>query len=1147
MDMKKMLATLSKVQAKKPIKETNATPKAGKKVIKESSLKDIFNQLSETVQPGQKPLPVLDPKNQKAGMGFVTSSDPGIQNILKNLDPKDVQIVQAPGTQPTQNQQNQQKQNQQSNTQATGPSATSQSNQQQGTQTMSEDNLDEKWAGGADVQHTGQYSGKTVEQLKSMLAKLKKSGPHDKNSKEAKKMRQINFALRAKGGWKKGEGAAVRESEQLDELEVDTLNRASQEREKQAKALPRGREYDQARDELRDKASKLATHAAKTGVRKEKLANMWQEVKRLIDAGISPATARKMGVLPEIVAALDKEYSGYWQGSINGPDLHQTPMAHLPSAYPSDYRNKATGRGMKKPKPAARRDPRMGIIPTRNMVGATPVDEARGIEGMKRKYVPGYGKKVARDRADNLDYWSDQMQAQHNDAMQGIDMDIPIGVSPPRNISAKRQIDYRTKKLFPFDARLDKPDADSYERDIKQIKKAARKYRKIATTEAEIPHTGGPDVNGAGLGAGRSQTTLEAESPQQAGVSGTRRGGMGMGRSMTTLESRAKADNKAEKAGKKVTKDLEYDMHHKGKDDNKAEKAGKKVTKDIEYDEKKKTKKKKMKKKKLKESYENKLKAAHHMGKAHALAKHGYSSMFDEGSEEHHMYHEGYKAGLDECYGKMMPIHGLVHGVHDEMDESHVVDDMASFGAHTPSIEEDQVDEMDKTSWLKHKAKTTPGPTFKAFGQTFKDKDVLETDMSVFESWDSQLNNLLTEYNDINEGMSISVSDHEGQPKSVTVTATDHAADELMGIVKKAGLGMFGGDAGHESDMETEIPMSLPVQVGDHDGMMSLIKKMSGNDHGDYEDEAHDSCNECSMSLEECSCGPAMDESVCNECGMGLEECSCPGRMDEVQTEDQMMYQVAEATEHKEQLAEVGYMSNLSRVFIKGLAAWKNEARHQGFQVEQEDPDTWRAYSIDTKGYFEKKGVPARPEVWGDQDEGIAPNHGYLDIDPTWPRYYKEDAQNPPDSGAGNAKIAARGTAAQNYAGAMYDKMNEGEECPHCGKSPCECDHCPDCGKSPCECEPDESHEGGHEWADNPNHPMHESEKLDEWANDAGPGKSVSNTTFEQDIDFMTKVIAGGLNKPKRDQTTLPHTSTKPTLADDSMLQTLRRLDAIKK
>jgi hypothetical protein len=46
-------------------------------------------------------------------------------------------------------------------------------------------------------------------------------------------------------------------------------------------------------------------------------------------------------------------------------------------------------------------------------------------------------------------------------------------------------------------------------------------------------------------------------------------------------------------------------------------------------------------------------------------------------------------------------------------------------------------------------------------------------------------------------------------------------------------------------------------------------------------------------------------------------------------------------------------------------------------------------------------------------------------------------------------------------------------------------------------------------------------EKLDEWANDAG--KNGTDTSFEQDIDFMTKVISGGVNKQKSTgQTTIP-------------------------
>ena len=64
------------------------------------------------------------------------------------------------------------------------------------------------------------------------------------------------------------------------------------------------------------------------------------------------------------------------------------------------------------------------------------------------------------------------------------------------------------------------------------------------------------------------------------------------GYKVTKAESTDTRDDHAEKAGKKVTKDIEYDEGHKGNDDNKAEKAGKKVTKDIEYDEKKKKKEK---------------------------------------------------------------------------------------------------------------------------------------------------------------------------------------------------------------------------------------------------------------------------------------------------------------------------------------------------------------------------------------------------------------------------------------------------------------------------------------------------------------------------------------------------------------------------
>jgi hypothetical protein len=372
-------------------------------------------------------------------------------------------------------------------------------------------------------------------------------------------------------------------------------------------------------------------------------------------------------------------------------------------------------------------------------------------------------------------------------------------------------------------------------------------------------------------------------------------------------EARAKADDKAEKAGKKVAKDIEYDEGHKGKDDNKAEKAGKKVTKDIEYDEKKKTvkeaakpdfldldkdgnKKKSMKKaatdkKKVKEGMEHKLKAARHTGKAHALSKHAYNCNYDDMEESRH-YHEGFKEGLDECYGQM-PIQGYVGETNNE------VADMASYGAHTPTMEDDMY-EMDKTSYMKQQAIKTPGDTFKAFGQTFKDKEVVESPFA-FEAWEKELNSIL-EGKDVTEGMTVSISKgQQGTPDSVSVSAQDSEADQLLSIIKQSGLGLFGGDdAGQAQGIQPmtvdggEGPQADIEVVDDHDDMLSLIRKMTGQgpaqSNGDYEEEGgHDDH------------GHSEGEEPCESCGGMMEEGhSCGEAVEEDESMDQREYEVAE-------------------------------------------------------------------------------------------------------------------------------------------------------------------------------------------------------------------------------------------------------------
>ena len=394
-------------------------------------------------------------------------------------------------------------------------------------------------------------------------------------------------------------------------------------------------------------------------------------------------------------------------------------------------------------------------------------------------------------------------------------------------------------------------------------------------------------------------------------------------------------------------------------------------------------------KKKVKESMDNRLKAAHHAGKAHGLSGHSHCGNNYEDMEEARMYHEGYKQGLDECYGQV-PIQGLT--VADESAQG-TVDDMASFGAHTPALE----GEMDEgNAFTAALAKTPKGGKFSVAGTTFTDTS--NYDSKVFESWDNQLNSLLEEYNTIQEGISVSVSKgQQGAPDSVSVTAQDGDADKLLQIVKHAGLGLFGDEGG-----PAEVGVSSGDQqhggvdvVGDHDGMMALIKKSTGGEQ--------------------------------------------PGTLEPVDSEE-------------EGSGQLDMIKQLTQAIGGGASKGEEE------EVEEDE---------------EQMGGPSdetSDEYMNQEEEQVA-----------------ED--NPPDTGAEefaeiDAETAADNSAASSHGGAQNSNLEEdGEECETCGESKCQCD---------------------------------EEQVEESYANSDDDG-------FQADIDFMTKMISGGLNKQKSTgQTTAP-------------------------
>jgi len=635
-----------------------------------------------------------------------------------------------------------------------------------------------------------------------------------------------------------------------------------------------------------------------------------------------------------------------------------------------------------------------------------------------------------------------------------------------------------------------------------------------------------------------------------------------------TLESRNKADNKAEKAGKKVTKDLEYDMGHKGKDDNKAERAGKKVTKDIEYDEKKKTneakkpdankngipdyaedgkgkndlKKKKVKedmgsesktdksklpsmahikkmckdgksvaeickmhpdcdqkelkqmiadckKKMVKEGMDQKLNAARSEGKAHGLRGHSHCGKNYEDMEEARCYHEGYKEGLDECYGQV-PIQGYVG------ETTPVINTMASYGAEEGELAEADIEESPFT-WA---AKNTPkGEKFKLGGKEF-----VKNDAFAFEALDKQLNALL-EDKEVTEGMTVSISKgQQGSPDSVSVSAQDSEADQLLSVIKSAGLGLFGGD--DSSGMSHAEPMTVdnngePAEigaggdaievVGDHDGMMNLMKKLSGIGGS----QSH-------------------DEETCESCGGMMEaghSCSKDKEMvDEVESEDQMTYQMAEDNPPDSGAdntdADVAGQVGSDKALATADAA-EDEAQAKIYSsptneteeltpAEKDDFDKKHPANVPFPGY---KGKVKEAEDETGEEAGKEEEKKEMS-ESSFVNLYKKLAMLSEESTSEKDDKAEK--AAKKVAKDIeYDEGHKGKDDDKAEKA----------GKKV---------KKDIEYDDKKDK---KEKKLDEWANDAGPGKSVSDTTFETDIDFMMNVISGGLNKRKQTgQTTIP-------------------------
>jgi hypothetical protein len=482
----------------------------------------------------------------------------------------------------------------------------------------------------------------------------------------------------------------------------------------------------------------------------------------------------------------------------------------------------------------------------------------------------------------------------------------------------------------------------------------------------------------------------------------------------------------------------------------------------------------------LKEGMNTRLKAARHAGKSHALGKQGYNCSYDDMEESRH-YHEGYKEGLDECYGQM-PIQGYV----GEANPPATVPGMANQAMREPAMEDDMY-EVDKSTYMKQQAMKTPGDTFKAFGQTFKDKEVVESPFA-FEALEQQLNALLESKEDVAEGMTVSISKgQQGAPDSVSVSAQDGEADQLLSIIKSAGLGLFGGDdaGGYGAPQGQPQHGGLDV-VSDHDGMMALIKKVAGGEagNGDYADEEghadeHGHEGACE------SCGGMMEAG--HACGEGQQ------MVDEVESEDQMTYQMAEDNPPDSGADNTNAaIADTAQANAAGAAYNPRNDVDEGAGGPEASEEPVEKLTPDEEDQSDEEGEEEKSAEEEDKaDKESMSESMFVNLYKKLTLISEESTSEKDDKAEKAAKKVAKDIE--------YDEDHKGKD-------------------------DDKAEEAGKkvkkdiEYDD-----KKDKKKIDEWANDAGPGKSASDTAFETDIDFMMNVISGGLNKRKQTgQTTIP-------------------------
>jgi hypothetical protein len=494
-------------------------------------------------------------------------------------------------------------------------------------------------------------------------------------------------------------------------------------------------------------------------------------------------------------------------------------------------------------------------------------------------------------------------------------------------------------------------------------------------------------------------------------------------------------------------------------------------------------------------------------------------------------------------------------------------------------IDEDEFEEGNAfTGKLAH---TEKGDSFKMGNKSYKDTSSLEEDEWTFESFDRELQTHLTEgvksKASLTEGYTMSITQgEENVPDRVSVNATDAEADKLIKFVKDVGLGQYG-----DAEIETDAiepgdvsfygqPDQLDEPQGSHDDMLKLMGIV------DFEDEVEapgtdvdvqviddESCNECGNSLEEgCGCsktdegaqyGPDdgshnsindRDGNDATNAALASNDADTPQLVKEKEQgyDDREDEQLGmrdgkdsskdddDASRRDQSRGDFGHrhgghLEEESEAEEDDHAEEAGERYHSEKVKDEDEYDDKKdksEHSADWKRLQKEYPAMGDKTDWSKTDEDshlkemmsmLSEVGAESSEEPTQPLSQhddeklltKEGAEDAPKDDVNdgeNEEITETQTEDQKEFAVAESEEDDLEE-----------------GKIPAGLKAYQDKKNGKK--DDAKDVKEEEEELTEWANDAG--KKGTDTSFEQDIDFMTKVISGGVNKQKSTgQTTIP-------------------------